>query len=500
MAASFGIHVGNTSICLALSKDGKSEVIANDSGDRVTPAVVAFSETETIVGLAAKSSLARNGPSTVVHNKRLMNDNIEEAELAKIINASSCKISNELGVVKYEVKSGDKTTNYTPEDVAICLFKKMYEIASSALRSESDLRAVLSVPSYYQQNSRQLMMRSAEEAGFEVHQVISEPSAAVLAYGVGLTNMDEEHYCLVYRLGGETLDVSVLQVCAGMYTITSSIHKSNLGGSKFTNILADYLAGEFRQKWKLDPQESRRSMMKLRGASEMCKHVLSTMSTAHCSVESLYEGVDFSYNITRARFENLISSHLSEYTQAALEVLEKASHDKKIITKLLFSGGAMKTPKLQQVIKDMFPDAELLTGIAPDEVIAIGAAKQGSSLQRGFDPDCEHLAMEVPATSKPICVKISEKLGLKCVIPAMTPVPVKRVHVHSLTSDDLNSVELYEVGENSCEAPLLLGKVDLLNIAVPTKISIEISLNSVGGMHATVLDHQTKKKYVCKEM
>ncbi|KAJ9577007.1 hypothetical protein L9F63_006444 [Diploptera punctata] len=499
MAASFGIHVGNTTACLALFKDGKIEVIANDSGDRVTPAMVAFNESETIVGLAAKSGLARNGASIVMYNKRLLNENIEEADLERIIKTSACKLKNEEGNLKYEIRNGDKINCFTPEEVAVCIFKKMYEIASSALRSETDLRVVLSVPLYFQQNSRQLIMRSAEEAGFEVLQVISEPSAAVLAYGVGLTNLDEEHVCLVYRLGGESLDVTVIQVSSGMFTVCGSVHKSNLGGNKFTNILADYLAGEFRHKWKLDPQESRRSMIKLRSASEMCKQILSTMSTAHCFVESLCEGVDFSYNITRARFENLITSYLSEYTQPAQEVLEMSGFNRKAITKVILAGGAMKMPKMQQAVKEIFPEAELLSGISPDEVIATGAARQGGSLTRPFDPDCEHLAMEVPATSKPIYFKLPGQQDMKCIIPALTPVPVKRVHVHSVKScESYLAVEVYEVDGDSCGAPFLLGKVELTDLVIPTKLSIEISLNSVGEMHVTVLDQKSQKKYIWK--
>ncbi|XP_021923589.1 heat shock 70 kDa protein 14-like isoform X2 [Zootermopsis nevadensis] len=452
-----------------------------------------------IVGLAAKSGLARNGPSTVIHNKKLLNEKIEETELEEMVNASACKVKHEEGSVRYEIKRGDKLCSFTPEDVAVCIFKKMYDIASSAVRSEADLRAVLAIPLHFQQNSRQTVMRSAEEAGFEVLQVISEPSAAVLAYGVGLSNLDEEHHCLVYRLGGETLDVTVVQVSAGMYTISGTVHKSNLGGNTFTRILADYLAGEFRHRWKLDPQESRRSMVKLRSTAETCKHILSTVSTAHCFVESLCEGVDFSYNITRARFENLITSHLSEYMQPVHEVLKKSGLSSKLITKLILSGGAMKMPKLQQAVGDLFPESEVLSGISPDEVIATGAARQGSYLARPFDPDCEHLAIEVPAVSKPICVKVSEEIGLKCIIPALTPVPVKRIQTHTITSEQSDvTVELYETDGNSCGAPLLFGKVHLFDIVGPTKISIEVSLNSVGGMHVIVTDHKSQKKQTWK--
>ncbi|KAJ8877843.1 hypothetical protein PR048_022302 [Dryococelus australis] len=488
MSSVFGIHVGNTSACLALAKDGKIEVIANDSGDRVTPAVVTFSESETVVGLAAKTTLSRNLSSSVIHNKQFLNASLSDEEFK---DKDSC--------VRYEIKRGDKTCYVSPEDVAISIFKKLYGIASSAVRAENDLRAVLCVPLHFSQASRQVVMRAAEEAGFDVLQVMSEPSAAVLASGVGLLDPEQESMCLVYRVGGTSLDVSVVQVNSGMYTALGTLHKPRLGGDNFTKLLADYLAAEFMHKWKLDPHDSRRSMTKLMSAAETCKHVLSTMSTAHCFVESLCEGVDFSYNITRARFDNLIAASIQEYIHPVRRVLEKAAVETGVINKLILCGGSMKIPKLQQMLGDLFPVATKLCGFAPDEVIALGAAKHGTYLSCSFDPDCEHLSMEVPAVSKPVYVKVADGEELKCVIPALTPVPVRRIHTHEVQPTESEvTVELLEKECRDSEAGRFLTKVTLANVKGATQVVVEVSINSMGGLHLVVTEPKSQVKASAK--
>nr|CAD7446869.1 unnamed protein product [Timema bartmani] len=378
MAVAFGVHLGNSSACLALFRDGKIDVIANDSGDRVTPAVVSFHENEKVVGLAAKAGLARNLASTVTHNKQLLNSSLSEEEYSNVVEKHLCKIIKDKdSLTKYEVKRGEKLCYFSPEEIAVCIYKKMYSIANSSARSESELRAVLCVPLYFNQTSRQTVMRSAEEAGFDVLQVVSEPSAAVLAYGIGLQD-EEELFCLVYRLG------------------------------------------EFRQKWKLDPQESRRSMAKLMAAAETCKH---------------------------------------------------------------------------KMVSDLFPEATMFSSINPDEVIAVGAAKQASFLSCSFDPDCEHLSMELPAVSKPIFIKLSGQSELKYVIPELSPVPVKRIHTYPVDSGYSEiTVELYEKERIDSDTSKLLGKATLTELNGATQISVEVNINNIGGLHMTLTEPKSQIK------
>ena len=228
---------------------------------------------------------------------------------------------------------------------------------------DESMKAVVSVPLSFTSEQRQAVWKAAEKARFNILQVISEPAASLLAYGIGQSNKHETLYvipldqlckhflikssfrrcCLVYRCGGATLDVSVVNARGGMYSVVSSLHRKQ-GGDKFTALVANYLADEFQKytstsklfktlsnnriecfsKWKLDPRESRRSMFKLMGAAEECKHVLSTLNTAHCFVESLHEGVDLSANVSRARIDMLITQLFPEYIGPISEALTQA--------------------------------------------------------------------------------------------------------------------------------------------------------------------------------
>ncbi|XP_063238809.1 heat shock 70 kDa protein 14-like [Bacillus rossius redtenbacheri] len=497
MSSVFGIHVGNTSACLALAKDGKIEVIANDSGDRVTPAVVTFSDSETVVGSAAKSALARNLTSSVVHNKQLLDASLSDEQLEEIAARHACAmVKVEESCVKYEIKKADgKLCVYSPEDVATHIFRKLFAIASSTARPEADLRAVLCVPLQFPQASRQAVMRAAEEAGFDVLQVVSEPSAAALAYGVGLQDAEEESHCLVYRAGGTSLDATLLQVNSGMYTVLATVREPHLGGDRFTKVLVNFLAAEFAHRWKLDPQDSRRSMTKLTAAAETCKHVLSTVSTAHCFVESLCEGVDFSHNITRARFENLIAAALPEYVEPVRRVLVTAGVDASSVGKLVLCGGSVKIPKLQQVLGDLFPGATKLCGLPPDEVVATGAAKHGSYMSCSFDPDCEHLSMEIPAVSRPLYARVAGQEELRCVIPALTPVPVRRIHTHEVQPAGSEiTVELHEKESKESEASRFLTKATLASVKDATQVVVEVSINSMGGLHLVLTEPKSQVK------
>lgn len=373
MAAAYGIHLGNSTACLASFSNGAGAVIANDAGDRVTPAVNALNGTEWEIGLPAKSGQA-NSKSIIKNNKRLINCDWNEEDLSCVESTSSCRIINDERLVKYEFKTSETTVYATPDDIATKIYAKLFTIASHS-NSEGDLKLVLAAPLHWPSSSRERLAKCAELSGFDVIQVISEPAAALLAYNIEET--PEDVNVLVYRLGGSTCDASILKVSSGFMTVEKNIFRSDLGGQCLTRDLADYIAQEFRQKWKLDPKESRRAMAKLQQHADNCKHVLSTLNSAHVFIESLLDGVDWSQNVSRARFENIISSKISSYIEPAQKVIE--SFDGKI-HKIVLCGGSMKIPKLQSAIANLLPEAEVLSGINPDEVIAMGCAREAGLL------------------------------------------------------------------------------------------------------------------------
>lgn len=174
----------------------------------------------------------------------------------------------------------------------------------------------------WSQKSRQQFCKAVREGGFEVIGVITEPSAALLAYDIGV-DPTESSNVLIVRLGGLTSDLTIMSVQNGLYSVIDSHHLSHLGGNILTQALSEYLAGEFFAKWKLDPRESRRTMVKLNETAENVKHILSSMPSAHVFVESLMDGIDWSQNISRARFENVIGAKLTLFSRPIEEFIKK---------------------------------------------------------------------------------------------------------------------------------------------------------------------------------
>lgn len=196
------------------------------------------------------------------------------------------------------------------------------ENATYAAIAESTLEVVLAVPIHWSPQSRKQYCKAVRDGGFEVLQVISEPSAALLAYNIGV-DANESSNVLVVRLGGLSSEITIMSVENGLYTVVDTLHLAHLGGNVLTKVLSEYLATEFFNKYKLDPRESKRAMVKMDQTAENVKHILSKMPSAHVFVESLIDGIDWSQNISRARFENVIGPKLSLFSKPIDEFIKK---------------------------------------------------------------------------------------------------------------------------------------------------------------------------------
>lgn len=207
----------------------------------------------------------------------------------------------------------------------ICLFFLENATYAAAI-AESDLEVVVAVPMNWSQKSRQQFCKAVRDGGFDVIGVITEPSAALLAYDIGV-DPNETSNVLIVRLGGLTSDLTIMSVKNGLYSVIDSLHLPHLGGNILTQALSEYLASEFFAKYKLDPRESRRTMVKLNETAENVKHILSSMPSAHVFVESLMDGIDWSQNISRARFENVIGAKLTLFSRPIDEFIKNHNVD-----------------------------------------------------------------------------------------------------------------------------------------------------------------------------
>ncbi|XP_054582037.1 heat shock 70 kDa protein 14 isoform X2 [Eptesicus fuscus] len=402
--AAIGVHLGCTSACVAVYKDGRADVVANDAGDRVTPAVVAYSENEEVVGLAAKQSRIRNISNTVMKVKQILGRSSDDPQAQKYITESKCLVIEKNGKLRYKIDTGEETKFVNPGDVARLIFSKMKETAHSVLGSDAN-DVVITVPFDFGEKQKNALGEAARAAGFNVLRLIHEPSAALLAYGIGQDSPAGKSNILVFKLGGTSLSITVMEVNSGIYRVISTNTDDNIGGTQFTETLAQHLASEFQRSFKHDVRGNARAMMKLMNSADIAKHSLSTLGSANCFLDSLYEGQDFDCNVSRARFELLCSPLFNKCIEAIRALLEQSGFAADDINKVVLCGGSSRIPRLQQLIKDLFPAVELLNSIPPDEVIPIGAA-----IEAGILIGKENLLVEdslkIECSAKDILVKV----------------------------------------------------------------------------------------------
>lgn len=431
--AAIGVHFGYTCACVAVFKDGRADVVANDSGDRVTPAVVGYRDTEQIVGIAAKQGQVRNAANTVVKVKQVLGRSFSDPETQSHTTKTKCKVVNRDEKPYYEITAGEQVQFVAPQEVAKLIFCKMKETAQSALGS--DVRdAVITVPFEFAQTQKQALRDAAEAAGFHVLRLIHEPAAALLSYNIGQESSSGKSHVLVYKLGGTSLSVTVLQVSGGMYRVLSTHTDHSIGGESFTQALAQHLAAEFKRTFKHDVSGNARAMLKLMNGADMAKHSLSSLGSANCFVDSLHDGIDFDCNVSRARFELLCSSLFNRSIRPIGVLMEESSLSASSINTVVLCGGSARIPRLQQMIREMFPDVDLRTSAPPDEVIAVGAALQAALLVGRDDPGPDREAVTVDVSPADILVKELDESGAELftvLLPSGTPLPARRHHVLS---------------------------------------------------------------------
>ncbi|XP_027832458.1 heat shock 70 kDa protein 14 isoform X5 [Ovis aries] len=452
--AAIGVHLGCTSACVAVYKDGRADVVANDAGDRVTPAIVAYSKHEEVVGLAAKQSRIRNISNTVMKVKQILGRSSDDPQSQKYITESKCLVIEKNGKLRYEIDTGEEKKFVSPEDVARLIFSKMKETAHSVLGSDAN-DVVITVPFDFGEKQKSALGEAARAAGFNVLRLIHEPSAALLAYGIGQDSPTGKSNILVFKLGGTSLSISVMEVNSGLYRVLSTNTDNNIGGTHFTETLAQYLASEFQRSFRHDVRGNARAMMKLMNGADTAKHSLSTLGSTNCFLDSLYEGQDFDCNVSRARFELLCSPLFNKCIEAIREVLEQSGFTADDINKVVLCGGSSRIPRLQQMIRDLFPAVELLNSIPPDEVIPIGAAIEAGILIGKESLSVED-ALQIECSAKDILVKGVDESGansFKVLFPSGTPLPARRQHTLQAPGS-ISSVclELYESeGKNSAK-------------------------------------------------
>ena len=296
-----GIDLGTTYSCVGTFQHGKVEIIANDQGNRTTPSYVAFTDTERLIGDAAKNQVAINPTNTVFDAKRLIGRKYNDSSVQSDKKHWPFDVVDVNGLPKLRAEHQNEEKSFAPEEISSMVLTKMKETAEAYLGS-TVTEAVITVPAYFNDSQRQATKDAGVIAGLNVLRIINEPTAAAIAYGLDKKKGSGESNVLIFDLGGGTFDVSILSIDDGIFEVKATAGDTHLGGEDFDNRMVDHFVNEFKRKHKKDISGNKRALRRLRTACERAKRTLSASAQASIEIDSLFEGIDFYTSITRARF------------------------------------------------------------------------------------------------------------------------------------------------------------------------------------------------------
>jgi heat shock protein 5 len=419
-----GIDLGTTYSCVGIYKNGRVEIIPNELGNRITPSVVAFTDEERMIGEAAKNQAAINPTRTLYDVKRLIGRRYSDQTVQHDKKFLPYDIVDKDGkpYIKTQVKGENK--NFSPEEISAMVLIRMKEIAETYL-GKKVRNAVVTVPAYFNDAQRQATKDAGTISGLNVVRILNEPTAAAIAYG--LDKKTGERNILVFDLGGGTFDVSILTIDNGVFEVVSTNGDTHLGGEDFDQRVMDHFIKLIKKKHNKDISKDKRAIQKIKREVEKAKRALSSTHEAKIEIESLYEGLDFSEVLTRARFEELNSDLFKNTLGPVQTALDDSGLKKNQIDEIVLVGGSTRIPKIRQLVKDFFNGKEPNTGINPDEAVAFGAAVQGGIICGEESKDTEGLVI-IDAT--PLTLGIETVGGVMTkIIPKGSFIPTKKSQV-----------------------------------------------------------------------
>ena len=491
MGKIIGIDLGTTNSCVSVFEGNKPVVITN-KGKRTTPSIVAFLEKGGCkIGESAKRQAVTNPRNTIFSIKRFIGRNFNEIH-QKELNQVQYRIVNKDGYPYVEINN----QYFSPQEISALILRELKEAAEAYLGQEVT-EAVISVPAYFNDSQRLATKEAGQIAGLEVKRIISEPSAAALAYGIDKANKDMK--IAVFDLGGGTFDISILEFGGGVFEVLSTNGDTHLGGDDFDQVIIDWLVQEFKNDEGADLTQDPMALQRLKEAAEKAKIELSSTTTTEINLPYIMPVGGLPKHLvktlTRAKFEALAHNLI----QACLEPCKKAMSDAGLsnadIDEVILVGGSTRIPAVQKLVEDYFGKAPS-KGVNPDEVVAVGASIQGAILNKE-----EGVGDIVLLDVTPLSMGIETMGGVMTkMIDANTTIPARKVETFSTAADNQTEVTIHVLqGERPMAAQnKSIGQFNLTGIAparrgVP-QIEVTFDIDANGILKVSAKDKATGKE------
>ncbi|CAJ2669450.1 unnamed protein product [Trifolium pratense] len=461
-----GIDLGTTYSCVGVwqEQNDRVEIIHNDQGNKTTPSCVAFTNSQRLIGDAAKNQASSNPTNTVFDAKRLIGRKYSDSAIQNDILLWPFKViagANDKPTIIVNYKGKEK--HLVAEEISAMILTQMREIAGAFLESPVK-NAVITVPAYFNDSQRRATKDAGDIAGLNVMRIINEPTAAALAYGLQKrANCVEERNIFIFDLGGGTFDVSLVTIKNNNFEVKATAGDTHLGGEDFDNRLVNHFVKEFKRKNKHDISGNAKALRKLKTACEKAKRTLSYDTEATIDIDSIFKSIDLYSSITRAKFEQLNQDLFEKCMETVKSCLADAKMDKSSVDDVVLVGGSSRIPKVKQLLQEFFKGKELCKSINPDEAVAYGAAIQAALLSDSIKSVPNMILKDVTPLS--LGVEINGDL-MDVVIPRNTSIPVKKTNTYYTMKDDQCSVpiKVYEGERIRASDNNLLG---LFSFSVP---------------------------------